>query len=396
MAKQMTFSLTDLGLRPLINATGPWTRVGNSTLSPSVLAAMGEAAQAYLPVADLQVVASRVIFEATGAEAGYATPGASAGITLAVAACIAGEDPDRIKSLPHIDGPPDHVVMFQQHRGYYDFAVRATGARLRLIDAAEADALDRLSAAIDHSVACVFYDCTGLPYKDQSGVPDLAAVISVAHGCGVRVVVDASLSVPPPENLRTYIELGADAVAFTASKAMQGPAASGFVACRAELARSMALQHQDIDVLAAITGKGDPNNLFMGLGRGLKVGKEQVAGMLVALQEYLRRDHVADQRSWRRALETIDQAVSGLNGISRRWLNSNEGRAPYLSIGFERALGHLEAQAVSDALLDGEPSIFIAAHHGNSLSVGAETLRDGEAEIVGRRLAETIAAMTRL
>ena len=389
----MTSILKHLGLRPVINATGPWTKMGNSTLSPRVAAAMAEAAGAYLPIEELQTAASEAIAAATGAEAGTATPGASAGITLAVAACIAGEDPARIKSLPHIEGPPDRVVMFRQHRGYYDFSVRATGARLRLVDAPEAEALDALSAALDSDVACVFYDCTGLPYKDQSGVPPLEAVVAVARRRGVGVVVDASMALSPAENLRSIVATGADAVVFTASKAMQGPAASGFVACSAALLRSMVLQHQDLDVLVETTGTADADNRFMGLGRSLKVGKEQIAGLLVALEEYQARDHDADRTTWRRALEMIEEALRDVDGISREWLISNEGRAPYLLIGFEGPLASVDSKDISAALLAGDPRVFVAAHHGNTLWLGAETLRAGEAEIVARRLREVIGPM---
>lgn len=369
--------------------------MGNSVLSEGVIAAMNDAARAYLPIGELQDTASRVIAEATGAEAGYATPGASAGITLAVAACIAGEDPARIKSLPHITAPPHTVVMFEQHRGYYDFAARATGAYLRLVDASASDPLEQLSSAIDSDVACVFYDCTGLPYKDQTGVPPLDDVVRVAQLGGVRVVADGSMALPPVKNLRAIIASGADAAVFTSSKAMQGPAASGFVACGKDMVRSMALQHQDVDVLAETTGTWDPQNRYMGLGRSLKVGKEQILGMLVALEEYQLRDHAGDQRAWRATLELIENAVAGIEGVSRRWLVSNEGRAPYLMIGFEGQLAKIRGEEVSDRLMAGIPRIFVAARHDNTLWVGAENLRNDEAEIVASRLREEIKSVTR-
>ena len=389
----MTASVMDLGVRPVINATGPWTKMGNSALSPAVIAAMTEAAHHYLPFAELQDAAGRAIAAATGAEAGYATPGAAAALTLAVAACVTGEDPARIEALPQIPTPPYSVVMFQQHRGYYDVALRATGAHLTLVDAAAPDPLDRLSTAIDGAVACVFYDCTGLPYKDQSGVPPLEAVVAVAHRRGVRVVADGSMALPPADNLRALVATGADAVAFTASKAMQGPAASGFLACRRDLLHAIILQHQDLDVLAETTGAPDPYNRFMGLGRSLKIGKEQIAGMIAALDAYTRRDHAADQQRWRGTLERIESAIANIDGLARRWLVSNEGRAPYLLVGFEGPLAGVQATDVSAALLAGEPRVFVAAHHGNTLWLGAETLRDGEADVVARRLGETLAAL---
>ena len=163
----MTSLLKFLGVHPVINATGPWTIMGNSSVSEAVTTAMAEAARVYVPMSELQDAAGAAIASATGAEAGYATAGASAGITLCVAACVAGNSADRIIALPHINSPPHTVAMFQQHRGYYDFSIRATGARLALIDAADSDRLQQLSAALDADVACVFYDCTGCPTKTK-------------------------------------------------------------------------------------------------------------------------------------------------------------------------------------------------------------------------------------
>lgn len=386
----MPSALSDFDLRPVINATGPWTPIGNSTPSEGVIAAMGDAARAFLPIRELQDTAGRKIAEATGAEAGYATPGAAAGITLAVAACIAGEDPVRIKSLPHITAPPHTVVMFQQHRGYYDFAVRATGAHLRLVDAFAPDPLGQIASAIDHDVACIFYDCSGPPFKDPSGIPTLDQVVPIAHQAGVRVIADSSMALPPAENLRDLIATGADAVVYTASKAMQGPAASGFVAAGRDLVRSMALQHQDVDVLAETTGTADPLDKYMGLGRSLKVGKEQIVGMLVAMDEYQRRDHDGDQTVWRAALETIEAGIADIDGVSRQWLISNEGRAPYLVLGFDGPLGEIQAEDISERLMAGNDRVFVAAKSNNTLCLGAENLPDGHVGLVARRLREEI------
>ncbi|WP_374446449.1 PLP-dependent transferase [Stella sp.] len=383
--------LEELGIRPVINATGPWTRMGNTAPSASVRAAMDAMSQVYVPFAELQAAAGRAIVAATGAEAGYATPGAAAATTLAVAACIAGEDPRVMRALPHPEGVPATVVLFRQHRSYYDVAIRAAGARLRLVDAAVPDPLAALAAAIDAEVACVFYDATGLPYRDQAGVPDLAAVVAVAHGRGTRVVVDGSMALPPADNLRALVATGADAVSFSGGKAIGGPPASGFTACRQALLRSIALQHQDADIHAELTGRPHPEAPYMGIGRGYKVGKEQIAGLIAALADYAARDHEAERRQWHSRLQTIEAAVAGVPGLTRRMLASNDGRAPYLIMGFEGPLAGVSSAELSRRLLAGEPRIFLAPRAGNVLWAGAENLRDGEAEIVGARLARVLA-----
>ena len=382
--------LARLGIEPIINATGPWTRVGNVTPSAAVRAAMDEVSAVYVPFWELQAAADRAIVEATGAEAGYATPGAAAATTLAVAACIAGEDAERMRSLPQPEGPPHTVVLFRQHRSYYDVAIRAAGARLRLVDAACADPLAAMAAAIDGDVACVFYDATGLPYRDQSGIPDLAAVVAMAHGRGVRVVVDGSLALPPAANLRALVATGADAVSFSGGKAIGAPPASGFTACRRGMWRSIALQHQDVDIHAELTGRPHPEAPYMGIGRGFKVGKEQIAGLIAALHEYAQRDHEAERRRWLERLRTIEGRVADIPGVEARMLTSNEGRAPYLILGFAGPLAGLSAPDISRRLLEGRPRIFMAPRAGNVIWAGAENLRDGEEAVVADRLAAII------
>jgi len=387
--------LERLGLVGVINATGPWTRMGNTAPGPAVLRAMEEMAGIYIPFVELQDAASRAIAEATGSEAGYATPGAAAAITLATAAFVAGEDAERMRALPRPEGPPHTVVLFRQHRTYYDVAIRAAGAVLRVVDApadaSGARALDALAEAIDTDVAAVFYDATGLPYRDQTGVPDLEPVIARAHDRGVPVLVDASMALPPVENLRSFVAAGADAVAFSGGKAIGGPPASGFLACRRALLRSIALQHQDVDIHTELTGAPHPVSPFMGIGRGYKVGKEQVAGLLAALSDYALRDHDGERRLWHARLDMIEEAVRAIPGVTRRRIVSNEGRAPYLMLGFAGPLAALQTTEVSRHLLAGTPRVFVAAHRGNLLWVGPENLREGEAETVARRLVEVIA-----
>lgn len=383
--------LTALGIRPVINATGPWTKMGNSAPSPQIRQVMDEMAASFVPMTELQSRASEVISQVTGSEAGYVTAGAASAITLAVAACVAGEDPNRIWSIPHLVEPPDTVVLFDAHRWFYDFAVRATGVKLETVEMRAPDALQRLERALDpRVVACVFYDCTGLPYKDPDGTPALEDVVAVAHRKGVRVVADASMALPPASNLRAIVGTGADAVAFSGGKALQGPAASGFVACRRNLVRSIAVQQMDTNVWSELTGEVAPDKLFMGIGRSAKVGKEQIAGLVAALLAYSQADHEAVSSRWRQRLEVIEAALRDMAGVTCRWQISNEGRAPYLMIGFENSLAGITTASVSQRLLEGAPRIFLAAHRGNVLWAGAECLQDGEAEIVGDRLAAVI------
>jgi D-glucosaminate-6-phosphate ammonia-lyase len=369
----------EFGIRTVINATGPWTVVGNSAPAPRVLQAMEEMAGAFVPIAELQSVSSAAIAAATGAEVGYVTPGAASAVTLSVAALAAGLDVGRLRALPQLDAP-NTVVLMAQHRGFYDIALRAVGARLRNFDGRGRGAVTALEQCLGDDVVCVFYDATAFPFRDPSGLLTLQEVVAIAHRHGVRVVVDASLALPPPGNLRALVATGADAVCFSGGKAIQGPSASGFVACRADMIRSIGLQHQDVNIAAALTGIVDENDLFMGIGRGFKVGKEQIAGLLVALEDYARRDHGADCAAWERRLGAIETALSGAPGVRCVRPRSGGEPTPYLHLHFAREGA---AEQVSTYLLAGTPRVFVAAARENVLWVGAECMSDKDAELVG-------------
>jgi uncharacterized pyridoxal phosphate-dependent enzyme len=382
--------LEKLGIHSVINATGPWTIMGNSALSPDVREAMDEMAQTFVPIDELQNAASRIISGITGSEGGYVTAGAASAITLSIAACVAKEDPERIWALPKIHNAPNTVVMFKQSRSYYDVAVRSVGVDLRIVDAFAEDAIDQLVAAIDSDVACVFHDYTGLPYRDRSGIPALSEVVEAAHRGGVPIIIDASMAVPPHTNLSDIVKTGADFVAFSGGKALQGPAASGFVACRSEFLRSIAIQHQDVDIWEEITGKVDNDKKFMGIGRSHKVGKEQIVGMLVALQAYSERDHAETLAFWESSLQLIENAIEDIAGVATRWEVAGDGRAPYLMVSFDGSQSALTPAAVSASLMKSAPRVFIAAHWNNAIWIGPETLQEGEASIVAEQLRAAI------
>ncbi|MHB8621654.1 MAG: DegT/DnrJ/EryC1/StrS family aminotransferase, partial [Chloroflexota bacterium] len=240
--------LDRLGVRPVINAAGPLTRLGGQALSPEVLAAMAEAARSSVKMWELEAAAGAYIAEVTGAEAGYVTAGAAAGLTLAAAACIAGLDPARMDRLPNTDGMANEIVIQKPHVVSYTHALRAAGARL-----VEAGYMGypgtgatypwQVEASINERTVALAFQVVDAP--NTVSLPELAR-IGQEHG--LPVIVDAAAALPPAENLRRFINEGAALVTFSGGKAIGGPQASGIVCGRADLIRSIALQHQDMDV----------------------------------------------------------------------------------------------------------------------------------------------------
>ncbi|MCC7048199.1 MAG: hypothetical protein IT562_15910, partial [Alphaproteobacteria bacterium] len=211
-----------LGVRPIINACGPSTRLSGGVMRPEVAQAMAEAAQACVDIAALQAAAGRQIAAATGAEAGYVTAGAAAGLMLGAAACVTGLDPARINRLPDTAGMKNECVIARSQRNMYDHAVAQAGLHLvevgipdRYAGAGVRDAQAwEYEAAIGERTALVLW------VADAAAEPPLAEVAKVAHAKGVPVLVDAAAQLPPVENLRRFIAEGADLVAFSGGKAI--------------------------------------------------------------------------------------------------------------------------------------------------------------------------------
>jgi L-seryl-tRNA(Ser) seleniumtransferase len=388
--------LDSLGLRPVVNAVGPATRLGSSTPGPHVLDAMAEAAGAFVRMHELQQAAGAEIAALTGAEAAYVTNGAAGGLMLAAAACIAGDDPALMNRLPDASGARDEIVIHRGQRIAYDHALRAAGARLVEIGFHDLTFPYELDAAIGERTAAVAY----LSNSGANALP-LEQVVAIAHRRGVPVVLDASLAVPPVENLRRFAALGVDLVAVSGGKWIGGPAASGFLYGRADLIRSVALQHQDQDVrietwhgaplIAEGVVAGPPHQ---GIGRALKVGKEEVLGLLAALRAYVARDHAADRARWTAACETVVAALDGIDGVQAVVLpaDGRERGWPVAEVALDaRVLGR-DAYAVVRELAAGAPSIALdeALAWRGLLRVTPTHLRDGEAEVVATALAASL------
>ena len=285
-----------LGVRTIINAKGPATRLSGGLMAAEVASAMQEATQYCVDMTELQTRASAIIAEITGAEAGCVTSGAAAGLLLGTAACVAGLDPAKMNRLPDTSGMRNEVVMVRSQRNLYDHAIRAVGVKLvevglpdRYSGAGIRDAEPwEIADAIGENTACVFY------VAHPQSRPALKDIAKVARAAGIPVLVDAAAQVPPIENLWRFIEEGADLVAFSGGKAIGGPQGSGILCGRRDLVASAALQNLDQDIF--FEQWNPPLGLFEksklrglpqhGIGRTCKVGKEQVVGLLVALQRF--------------------------------------------------------------------------------------------------------------
>src|SRR5947199_2280431 len=267
-----------LGVRPIIHACGTTTRYGGSLLRPEALEAMREASRALVNIDELNAAAGATIARMLGAEAAFVTAGASSGLILQAAACIAGDDPARITRLPDTAGLKNEIVIQRAHRFAYDQAYRVAGGTLVEIGLARRTQPFELEQAITDRTAAVAYLIS--PFTSPPGILTLPQVIEIAHRRGVPVIVDAASMLPPRENLTKFIRLGADLVSFSGGKGIRGPQSTGMLLGRRDLIR-------------AVAANASPNQA---IGRAAKTSKEEIAGLVVALELFMAEDERAEMK----------------------------------------------------------------------------------------------------
>jgi D-glucosaminate-6-phosphate ammonia-lyase len=383
-----------LEVRTVINAVGPVTRLSGNVLHPAVTAAMAEAAQHCVRIEDLQEAAGQFLADVTGAEAGYVTAGAASGLALGAAACIAGLDVAAMDRLPDTEGLRNEIVIQRSHLTAYTHALRLAGARLVEVGYLGYPGQGitwpwQIEAAITARTAAIAFSFGAGP-----GAASLAEVVAIAHRHDLPVIVDAAAALPPVENLRALIAIGADLVAFSGGKAIGGPQASGILVGRADLIASVALQHQDMDVypetwtwrdryLASGRLPGPPHH---GIGRPMKVGKEEIVGLVVALKRFLARDHAAERAAQQRQLETILAALADVPGVRTELLTHRT--SPSAVVRLDEAIIGQSVEAVINALIDGEPAIAVGQNylHERGIGLAATVLQPGEEQIVAERM----------
>jgi uncharacterized pyridoxal phosphate-dependent enzyme len=368
-----------LGVRPVINATCHWTVYGGSVMWPEVIEAMADARRSCVDMRQLLDRAGEVIARHTHAEAGYVVSGCAAALQIGAAAMMTGDDRLKMSALPHTSGLMKNEFIarrFGRQRdrlgreyvnwGYAQAVRGAGGVFVEVGDTGELTR-DELVAAIGPQTAGVYWVSDGV----EPGLP-LADVIAIAHERGVPVLVDASNTLPPAEHLYSFVELGADLVAFSGGKGLRGPQGSGILTGRADLIRATRMQ-------------GAPHQ---GIGRPLKVSKEEIVGLLTALEIWVNRDHAADLRDAKRRTDRVVAALAGLPGIrAEHRFPDHVGRAyPTAFVTIDPGTGLTGASTI-EALLAGDPSVAIMGFDDPQIvRVDVRVLSDEEAEIVAQRL----------
>ena len=357
----------ELGVRPFINAAGTYTTLTASLMPPEVMQAMDYASKVYVHLNELHDAVGKRIAALLECEAAMITSGAAAALTIGTAACITGNDPERIHRIPDTTGLKNEVIIQKSHRYGYDHAVRNCGVRLVEVETAQ-----DLQAAVNPNTAMMLFfnanDAVGKIHADE--------FVALGKKLGVPTFNDAAADVPPVEHLSKYTKMGFDLVTFSGGKGLRGPQSTGLLLGRR-------------DLIAAGRMNTSPNS--DSIGRGMKVNKEELLGMLVALELYLKRDHDAEWKEWEKRVKTIADSVAGLPGIrTETWIPEIANHVPHLKIQWDPAALKLTPREAARKLLEGDPAIAVVPGHEDALVIGVWMMQPGEAQIVAHRVRELL------
>jgi uncharacterized pyridoxal phosphate-dependent enzyme len=350
-----------IGVAPLINAAGMRTIHGGTLMLPEVRAAMMRAAERFVDIQELMTAISARLSELTGAESGIVTSGASAALTLAAAGAIAGNDPLRMLALPAVTGPETRALVPAGHRTSYENALRAGGATI--VEVADEAAL---AAALNEPAALVFF----LAPAEQRGAIAFDTARRLANAADVPVLVDAAAE--PLSAPERWCARGADMVVYSGGKHLRGPQASGMLLGKAR-------------PVEAAWRQASPHH---GLGRGLKVGKEEAIGLLAAVEAWFGRDHTREAADERAALNHIAATLAPL-GIAGE---VRFGAPMRLRLTWDPAHFPVTGPQVLQALLAGTPRIVLRelGARDSHVEIDAACLEPGEADLVAKALAAVL------
>ncbi len=361
-----------IGVRPVINCRGTLTIIGGSQSLPEVKQAMEEASRHYVHIDELMEAVGRKLAAYTGAEWGIVTSGCAAALAHVTAACIAGANPERIQRLPDTTGLKNEVVAPRYSRNVYDHAVRMVGAKF--VDVATKD---KFAAAFTDRTAMVMV----LAGPEDSGEFGLPFITSIAKQRGVPVIVDAAaedLTIP-----NIHLQRGADVVCYSGGKVLRGPQCAGLALGRKSL-------------LEAAWVNSAPHHTF---GRPMKIGREEIMGMLAAVDAWKRRDMKAEYATKRAYLQTIADRVKKVNGVTAEIIDSKElsNHAPRMRVSWDPAKLGLTGGDVAMLLYEGTPRIDVGPSNRNlefppdSIGIGSHMMMPGDDKIVAEKLAALLA-----
>jgi L-seryl-tRNA(Ser) seleniumtransferase len=352
-----------LGVRPVINGIGTVTVLGGALMPPEVVRAMDEAARFYVNVPDLQEKVGARLAELIGVPGAVVTAGAASAITVATAACLTRGDRGKVRRLPDTSGMPNEVIQPKAHISGYEAQILLAGAKIVRVET-----LEEMERAINPRTAMLFY----LNKNERDGAISRQDFLRIGKKHNVPTFNDAAADVPPASRLSSIVQEGFDLVAFSGGKGLCGPQSSGLLLGRKDLTEAG---------LMCISPQG-------GIGRGMKVNKEEMIGLLAAVERYLKLDHEAERQVLEARVEHILSAMSKVPGVTaERFVPHIANEVPHISLRWDEGERKPAARDVVKQLLEGEPAIAVSGGNGR-ITISVWKMQRNEHRAVARRLVE--------
>ncbi len=361
----------ELGVTTVINGQGTMTVLGGSLMRPEVEAAMTFASQHFCSIPDLEVAAGKRIAEMLKLPQGYTglvTSGAAAAMQSGLAGILTGDNEQFIQQLPDLTGMKSEVIIQKSHRNGFDHQLRSTGVKL-----IEVETRDDLRKAVNPKTAMMHFS----NFANAAGQIKVDEWVKLSKEYKIPCFNDAAADTPPVSHLWDYANMGYDLIAFSGGKAIRGPQCAGLLIGRKDLVAYALLNnspHEDT------------------LGRSQKVGKEEIIGMIKALESYLKEDHEALTKEWWRRLDSISAEISRVPGVSTSFsVPDIANHVPHLEIHWDPRHISLEPGGAVQQLRSGKPSIVLASNE-SGLIMNSFMLQPGEEKIIVERLAQLFRA----
>lgn len=353
----------ELGIRPFINAAGTYTTLTASLMQPECVEAMQYASRMFVRLEEVQDAVGKRIAQILETESAMVTSGAAGALTVGTAACVAGDNPEFIRRLPDVTGMKNEVIVQKSHRYGYDHAVRTCG--IKFVEVETADELER--AVNSRTAMMLFYN-----NNDPVGQIKSPEFVKLGKKHNIPTFTDASADVPPVENLTRYTRMGFDLVTFSGGKGICGPQSAGILAGRKDLIRAARL---------------NTSPYSDSIGRGMKVNKEEMLGMMVALDNFAKRDHQAEWTEWEKRIGILKDSISNFKSLTAEtFVPEIANHVPHLRIKWDAAALKITPEEVVKQLRAGDPSIEATPSAKDELVFAVWMLQPGETQIVARRV----------
>lgn len=353
----------ELGIRTFINASGTYTALTASLMPPEVIKAINYAALQYVRLDELQEKAGDRIAELLKCESAMVTAGAASAITLGTAAVITGGDPKKAAMIPNdLTGMKSEVIIQKSHRVGYDHAIRNCGVKM-----IEVETQKELESAINEKTAMMWF------YNNQNPIGKIrdADFVAIGKKHGIPTFNDCAADVPPVENFWKYTQMGFDLVCFSGGKGIRGPQSAGLLLGKKDLIRA---------ALKNAPPHGDT------VGRGMKVNKEEILGMVIALEVFLAKDHQAEWALWENQIRMIHDAAVSVPGVKGEiHVPEIANHVPALRIKWDDKKVKAKPAEIRDALRNGHPSIETMGGQ-ESIDITTWMMVPGEERIVAKRI----------